>query len=32
MRVNEMPWDFDQRLKCQIWKANMKISDTQHRE
>ena len=32
MRVGETPWDFDQRLKCKIRQANMKISYTQHRD
>ena len=30
MRVDETPWDFDQRFKFQIRQANMKILDTQH--
>lgn len=26
-RPSEMPWELDQRLKCQIHEANMNISD-----
>lgn len=32
MKVKEMPWEFDQRLICQIKEANMQIIDSQHRE
>ena len=32
MKVEETPWDFDRRLKCQIRQANMQISDSQHRD
>jgi len=26
MKVEETPWDFDQRLRCQMRQANMKIN------
>lgn len=32
MRVDETPWELDQRLKCQIREANIQLSDSQHRE
>jgi len=25
-----MPWELDQRLKCQIQEANMQLTDSQH--
>jgi len=30
MKVKEMPWDFDQRLMCQIRHADIQIIDSQH--
>lgn len=30
-RVNESVWDFDQRLKCLIQQANIRIMNNQHR-
>jgi len=32
MRVDETPWELDQRLKCVIREANMQLTDGQHRE
>jgi len=32
MRVDETPWELDQRLKCVIREANMQITDGQHCE
>ena len=32
MKLGEMPWDLDQRLKCMICEVNMNLTDGQHRE
>ncbi len=32
MRVDDTPWELDQRLKCVIREANMQLTDDQHRE
>ena len=32
MQLGETPWELDQRLKCKICKANMNLTDRQHRE
>ena len=32
MRVDETPWELDQRLKFAICEANMKLTDGRHRE
>lgn len=32
MRLDETPWELDQRLKCTIHEANMNLADGQHRE
>ena len=31
-KVNEFAWDFDQKLKCLLQQANLKISDKQHKD
>lgn len=30
MRIDETPWELDQRLKCGIYEANMNLTDSQH--
>ena len=32
MKLGETPWELDQRLKCQIYEANMNLTDGKHRE
>jgi len=32
MILGETPWELDQRLKCMIHEANMKLTGGQHRE
>jgi len=32
MRVDEMPWELEKRLKCVIREANMHLTDGQHRK
>ena len=32
IRPGETPWEVDHRLKCQIYEANMNLTDGQHRE
>jgi len=32
MKLGEIPWELDQRLKCKIREANMNLMDGQHRE
>jgi len=32
MKPSEIPWELDQRLKCQIRESNMNLTDGQHHE
>jgi len=32
MKQGETPWELDQRLKCKIHEANMKLTNGHHRE